>query len=179
MIIRSSILLTFITSLFACNETAVKSEDSQKKKTYNQFVSEYEKVTPKNDTIALGFILRQPEKDIAKRYAQLMREGKLKEQVDLTFGLVKIPSLYPYSLIIDESTRLETFIGHNTYKGRLASLTFFGEMDSESSFETFKKLLDWMKTKFGEPSFTQTVDSRDEYYGSMAINRYSWSNFLS
>lgn len=183
MITRFPILLSFVALLLACNDTPVQSEASETKRTYNEIITQYEKVTPKNDTIALGFKLRQPEKNVQKKFSELLTQRKLKSPVDLDLTIMRLNNVYRYKLMIDESTEFQTYISYGVAKDRLTSMTFWGQLNSESINATFARLLQWMTTKFGEPEFVKTEGSQNEHlwfdgYKQTSLIQFSPSIFI-
>jgi hypothetical protein len=153
------ISIAFLTS---CGNNNSSKTEAQESKGCDVLVKKNLHIKPETDSIVLGFALGQEEKAVETHLKELIAQNKLGADVTWNLGSIlgKING-WSYDLFLNESlnTKYETLIGYNTYKGKLASLTIFGNTNID-----IQTLVSFLNNKFGEFKCTKPGGSKTIYF---------------
>jgi len=153
--------LLILVLLRACDmkkEVAVdkKADDM---KSYSVLVSKNFDKKPKNDSIALGFHLRQPAASVEKHFKELVETKKLGEKTDWNLGFTIVPGVYPYKLYLSDTTSVEAYVTSANYNDSLITLTIFGDIPAPGKQFDYDNVISFMRNRFGPE---QTIEKDDD-----------------
>lgn len=153
--IFSIISLTF---LFACNSNDSSKNDTRTTlKSYEDLAKENSAIKPKSDTIALGFVFGQSEKEVEKHFISLVDQKKVESKSTWELSMLGTTinlTGYPYELFLSDTVSCKTIISYGFYKDKLATLTFFGR--TSVPIDEVRSLLE---NKFGTFQTTKSDSS--------------------
>lgn len=153
-------LLVSIVFIASCDGKNSPKTEAREIKSCDILAKENMQLRPKTDSIALGFVLGQEEKDIEAHIVELIAQNKLREDVTWNLGILGEIYGWGYDLFLNDSlnTKYETLIGYSTYKGKLASLTIFGNTKVDIQI-----LVNFLSKRLGEYSCTKLDGNKTDY----------------
>lgn len=153
--LTATALFLIITAMAACNDSTQHAEKTPSK-SYEDLVVSNKDIKPASDTIALGFILRQPKSQVEKRFEELVSKGKVGDKEDWETAFMTVKDLPTYNLYLNDSVIVKTHIAHQYNNDSLRSMTFLGDLPLTDVTYTYTDLFEWMKQRFKDPDYTQT-----------------------